>query len=146
MKLDTIFENEFNKLKPKRVRLKTDPANPGTGYEGYVLHEKSKFLKVHEGMLNAISRGVRKIGRGYEKLQKGAQKFQQLGQGDLGVLQDFGSNNVTYSENEVRRMGIPVYQLFKLKKKAVPYITMTDRSGRTYQITFAKNRFTLTEI
>lgn len=146
MKLDTIFENEFNKLKPKKVRLKTDPANPVTGYEGYVLHEKSKFLKVHEGMLSAISSGLRKIGSGYEKLQRGSQKLQQLGQGDLGVLQDIGTSDVTYSEGQLTKMGIPQQQLFKLKNGTVPYITMADNSGRTYQITFTKNRFTLTQI
>lgn len=39
MKVPKILENEFKSLKLKRIRLKTDPANPVGGYEGYFLQE-----------------------------------------------------------------------------------------------------------
>lgn len=39
MKVPKILENEFKNLKLKRIRLKTDPANPVGGYEGYFLQE-----------------------------------------------------------------------------------------------------------
>jgi hypothetical protein len=54
MKLDTIFEQEFTKLNLKRVRLKTDPANQNTSYEGYVLYEKRKFPKVLKELMTNL--------------------------------------------------------------------------------------------
>ena len=45
MKLDGLFEHEFDKLQLKKVRLKTDPKKPLLEYEGYILKEDRKFLK-----------------------------------------------------------------------------------------------------
>lgn len=79
MKLDGLFEHEFDKLQLKKVRLKTDPKKPLLEYEGYILKEDRKFLKMHEGILS-------KIGHGYQKVLSASQKLKALGQGDIGVL------------------------------------------------------------
>ena len=39
MKLQKIFENEFNQIKLVRIKLKSDPANSKIPYEGYILRE-----------------------------------------------------------------------------------------------------------
>lgn len=54
MKLDGLFENEFDKIQLKKVRLKTDPKKPLLEYEGYILKEDRKFLKRWEEALKTV--------------------------------------------------------------------------------------------
>lgn len=44
MQLNKIFENTFNNLNLKRIRLKSDPANGIVPYEGYVLEEEENGM------------------------------------------------------------------------------------------------------
>ena len=144
MKLDGLFENEFEKL--KKVRLKTDPKKPLLEYEGFILKEDRKFLQMHEGLMQSIRSGLKKIGSGYEKLERGAAKVKQFGTGDIGVLQDIGSGELTYSEQQLKGMGVPINQINRLKNKMLPYVTLTSATGDTYTVSFKNNRFVLKKI
>ena len=79
MKLDGLFENEFDKLQLKKVRLKTDPKKPLLEYEGFILKENRKFLKLHEGILDTI-------GKSYKKLEAASERVKAIGKGNLGQL------------------------------------------------------------
>lgn len=104
MKVDGLIEQEYKKL--RKVKLFTDPKKPLLPYEGYILGEESKFAKVYENLFSKVASqpssdpgtSVRskvggvlsKVGQTYQNIKTGSEKLKQLGQGDYGVLKDFG--------------------------------------------------------
>lgn len=104
MKVDGLIEQEYKKL--RKVKLFTDPKKPLLPYEGYILGEESKFAKVYENLFSKVASqpssdpgtSVRskvggflsKVGQTYQNIKSGSEKLKQLGQGDYGVLKDFG--------------------------------------------------------
>jgi len=144
MKLNGLLEDEIKKL--KKIKINADPAKPTHSYIGYILHEDRKFLKMHEGLMQSLTKGVRSIGAGYRKLQRGADKLKQFSSGDFGVLQDAGSNNTTYSERQVSSIGVNPSQILRLKTGVLPYVTVTDNLGAEFIVTFKNNKFLLKRI
>ena len=46
VKVAKLFEENYKKLNLKRFWLKSDPANPGKSYEGYILSEHGGMARV----------------------------------------------------------------------------------------------------
>lgn len=136
-----LLVEEIKKL--KKVKINADPARPTHSYIGYILHEDRKFLKIHEGLMQSLTKGVKSIGAGYRKLQRGADKLKQFSSGDIGVLQDIGSENTTYSERQVSSIGVNPSQILRLKTGVLPYVTVTDNLGVQFIVSFKDNRFLL---
>jgi hypothetical protein len=148
MKLDGLFEHEFQKLKLKKVKLYTDPKKPLLPYEGYILGENSKFGKIYENIFRRmgknIVKGVRAVGRGYNKLQRTSDSLKRFGQGDIGLLSNFGSNFTTtagLTERQIASIGVSPYEISALKSARVRYVTKTDSAGNVYVIRYRNGRF-----
>ena len=114
MKLDGLFENEFEKL--RKVRLKTDPKKPLLEYEGYILKEAPAPHKDPGTTLRSKTGGfLSKVGQAYQDLGAASEKFKRFGQGDLGVLKDVGigmlEKQLDLDTNKVSVFGKKGYEL-----------------------------------
>lgn len=91
MSLEGIFEQEFEKLNLRKVKLKTDPKKPLLPYEGYILKEAPTPGKDPGTTLRSKTGGfLSKVGQAYQDIGAASEKFKEFGQGNLGVLKDVG--------------------------------------------------------
>jgi hypothetical protein len=149
MKLDNLFDLEFNKLNLKKVRLKRDPAKPILPYEGYILRE-NKFKRVIDkayDTMGDISRNVKnaayKVGRGYQKLQRGASAFKSFGQGDIGQLAAPRENKNMYGF--LKKAGLSDTTIFHLRNGTLPFATISI-GGANFKVSFKNNKFIFNKV
>lgn len=91
MSLEGIFEQEFDKLKLRKIKLKTDPKKPLLPYEGFILKEAPVPFKDPGTTLRSKTGGfLSKVGQAYQDLEASSEKFKKFGEGDLSVLKDVG--------------------------------------------------------
>lgn len=149
MKLDNLFDREFQKLNLKKVRLKCDPAKPILPYEGYILREnlfKRVVNKAYDTM-GDIRRNVKnassKIGRGYQKLQRGASTFKAFGQGDIGQL--VAPQELKNMYNFLRKAGLSDTTILHLRNGTLPYATI-NVGGANIKVSFKNNKFVFNKV
>ncbi len=85
VKLEAIFKEQEQKL--KLFKLKSDPVDASKTYVGYMLSEQPS---ASDSILGAGGRVLKTIGSTIKGLEQGARTFRQIGEGDLGQLEELG--------------------------------------------------------
>lgn len=83
VKLEAIFKEYEQKL--KKFKLKSDPVDSNKPYVGYMLSEKPQIT------LEFVGSMLKSVGGGLKKAEQYAKTFRQIGEGDLGKLEDIGN-------------------------------------------------------
>lgn len=86
VKLEAIFKEQEQKL--KLFKLKSDPVDASKTYVGYMLSEQPSTT---DSIMGTGGRVLKTIGSTIKGLEQGARTFRQIGEGDLGQLEELGN-------------------------------------------------------